>query len=1509
MKKLSFLKARALASLLALGSSLLLSAQAQGNVSPPNGTHSQQVVDLVVHSSLGAVEWKRVFNGSGWRFNRHWDGINASFKPVTVQNTGGGAPRLGAGDSGGGAAVCWIWVDEDWQPGDGSPLERVTPQQPRAIGPGEYIPPNNAYNQTAAPLDTALSSFFSACASSGGNITGGNGSDITQVFEGFRRQSQLYVGSGGTYIFKNRNVLKKLAIQRLPATSGEPNATPASFGSLVSVANGWRWSDRGGDWAEYDDTGRITRYGDRNNNTIWIQRNANGQISRIIDAGQAGNATSSSSAATGRVLITLHYNAGGYLVQAKDHPFADVAGDNPQRSVSYQYDSLGRMTSTTDTRGKTSQYGYDFKARLTSSTDPLGRATTMVYEDENNSVKQMTAADGGVSDYSFSYDDSKKTFYSKMQGPVNNSSGTAVRRTEEYTHDRAGDLIRYEVNGRAELAVTRDPVARTESRTNARGFTTVLTKNEFEQVTQVQHPDGARQSTQYEARWLNPIEMVDELGFKTIYGYDSNGNLIKKTEAQGTPDERVTEYELNAAGWPLKFTRKGRTEANGQITPDAVWQVEYDSAGQIKKTTDPEGHIRQYQFNRFGQLLKYTDPRGGITQYEVDAQGNLIKEINPLGNIRNFSYDSVGNLIGEVDARGKSTVTTFDSMNRQKMRTNAIGGQHTSEYDKQGSLISEKDEDGRSTRLEYDNFQRLIKQVDALNNVTQFDYQISDGSSAGQLGSLDEAVQIKYPTFSQQNRFDARERPASQTIKYRNSLGEQSITNSTSYNQRGDVTSETDPYGNTRNFLYNAFGQRVEVTDSLSGKTTYRFDARGNLLLLTDANGNTHRYEYDRNDQLIKETRPMGQVIQFQYDEAGNLVKRVEPNGNQYLYTLDAANRIVKLDHKRTDGLLLRSITQAWDANNNLTAWSDTDALQNQSSGAVLTYDDANRKTSEAVTYPSGYTLNYSYTYSLAGKKTRLTWPDGTQIDYAYSAHGELDSVNIPGEGMISVSEYNWNTPKKTTLPGGSGQERAFDGLLNLESLSVKTPGQQSTLSLSNRFGKKQEIKSRIRTDNAGNNASTTLSEQFSYDTDQRLTSVQRDSGGVFGLNSESYTLDAVANRIASSKINGNWQYDANNRLTQIGGGACGALNVVCYQWDVNSNLTHKIEPNNKHTIYRYDSHNRLNEVALNANGIEQLIARYGYDPMDRRLWKEQYRDKAGQPLPQALRTYYLYSDEGLIAEAIQHIVLNANKSVSSSGQAEISTQYGSKPDSEFTTGILFVKTRASNGQSLFAYYHHDHLNTPIQATDKSGHVVWVASYEPFGKAIVTTPAPTVDKPTISSNLRLPGQYLDEETGLHYNFRRYYDPETGRYITSDPIGLEGGLNLHLYALANPTTYSDPRGENAVKVIVQAVTAAIAAIKKCAGDKACKCKAVYASYKAACGLPRSCEKITKCDDPSLDIKEKTSRYCYQLRDLYIRMDCDRAIPTTVNHPGERDSARDVWKKCKAKQENCKNNGCV
>jgi len=120
-------------------------------------------------------------------------------------------------------------------------------------------------------------------------------------------------------------------------------------------------------------------------------------------------------------------------------------------------------------------------------------------------------------------------------------------------------------------------------------------------------------------------------------------------------------------------------------------------------------------------------------------------------------------------------------------------------------------------------------------------------------------------------------------------------------------------------------------------------------------------------------------------------------------------------------------------------------------------------------------------------------------------------------------------------------------------------------------------------------------------------------------------------------------------------------------------------------------------------------------------------------------------------------------------------------------------RTSSTNNQDTFAYFHHDHLDTPIQATDKQGRVVWAATYDAFGKATITTPEATPDKPTITVNLRLPGQIEDIEAGLHYNWNRYYDPDTGRYITQDPVGLEGGINFYGYAFNDPMNFYDPLG--------------------------------------------------------------------------------------------------------------------
>jgi RHS repeat-associated protein len=92
---------------------------------------------------------------------------------------------------------------------------------------------------------------------------------------------------------------------------------------------------------------------------------------------------------------------------------------------------------------------------------------------------------------------------------------------------------------------------------------------------------------------------------------------------------------------------------------------------------------------------------------------------------------------------------------------------------------------------------------------------------------------------------------------------------------------------------------------------------------------------------------------------------------------------------------------------------------------------------------------------------------------------------------------------------------------------------------------------------------------------------------------------------------------------------------------------------------------------------------------------------------------------------------------------------------------------------------HVDHLATPIAMTDPAGDLSWQGARDPYGATAIGTV-------TAENDNRFPGQRLESETGLHYNYFRDYDPSTGRYIQSDPIGLAGGLNTYGYVLANPS---------------------------------------------------------------------------------------------------------------------------
>ncbi len=511
----------------------------------------------------------------------------------------------------------------------------------------------------------------------------------------------------------------------------------------------------------------------------------------------------------------------------------------------------------------------------------------------------------------------------------------------------------------------------------------------------------------------------------------------------------------------------------------------------------------------------------------------------------------------------------------------------------------------------------------------------------------------------------------------------------------------------------------------------------------------------------------------------------------------DAAGRRTREDHypdaaAHAANNAAKSITYTWNTLDRLTGYSDG------TTSATYTFDAKQlRQIGESVNY-GAFTLATGATHNALGQKASLTYPDGATYGYTYDTNNQLSTVNFPtGHGNITINSYLWIVPSRITVPGGTQRTLQYDGLLRLKDLGVKDPGQSQVMGYQYGY------------DLAGNivaKATEAGTTNYGYDALDRLTGAAY-TGQTTAQANESYSYDQVANRITDTRTAAaTWAYDANNRLVTAG--------TISYSYDANGNTTNQTDSANPANTrnYVYDTDNRLIE-ARDANNT--LIAAYSYDPFGRRLSKDTGTSK----------TYYFYSAEGLIAEA--------------DAAGQITKSYGYAPGSTFSTNPLWMRTASQSGLPVYYTYQNDHLGTPMKLLNQSGVTVWGATYDALGRAAVD-PASTV-----SNNLRYPGQYYDAETGLHYNWNRYYDPSVGRYTTGDPIGLEGGVNLYTYVGGNPLSFTDPLGLkvfwNSHQMPSQAVVDLIEKIDECNGDRDVYVTSTIRderTNKAAGGRPRS-----------------------------------------------------------------------
>ncbi|MDZ6429300.1 RHS repeat-associated core domain-containing protein, partial [Escherichia coli] len=388
-----------------------------------------------------------------------------------------------------------------------------------------------------------------------------------------------------------------------------------------------------------------------------------------------------------------------------------------------------------------------------------------------------------------------------------------------------------------------------------------------------------------------------------------------------------------------------------------------------------------------------------------------------------------------------------------------------------------------------------------------------------------------------------------------------------------------------------------------------------------------------------------------------------------------------------------------------------------------------------------------THQYDELGNRTATTFPDGRTQRHLYYGSGHLQQINLDRE---VISEFTRDHLHREVL---------------------RSQGRLSTRQLYDPGGrlKRRETYSGMR----GVVPETFTDRQYSYSGEDELLKTRHSRRG-----ETDYFYDPTG-RITACRSEdegylASWQYDAaGNLLGRRAGERATAENSVVpfnrlmsyrgvhYRYDEFGRAVEK-EGRSGTQSYRYDAEHRMVEVTT-ARGTY----RYVYDALGRRTEK-QHISPDGKPYN---RTKFLWDGMRLAQESRPE----------GTGSLYIYRDQGSYEP------LARVDKAGKEGPNRILYFHTDVNGAPEEMTDSDGKIVWETGYQVWGNTIQEK-----DHGGVEQNLRYQGQYLDRETGLHYNLHRYYDPDVGRFMVTDPIGLLGGLNLYSY-VPNPLSWIDPLG--------------------------------------------------------------------------------------------------------------------
>ena len=578
-------------------------------------------------------------------------------------------------------------------------------------------------------------------------------------------------------------------------------------------------------------------------------------------------------------------------------------------------------------------------------------------------------------------------------------------------------------------------------------------------------------------------------------------------------------------------------------------------------------------------------------------------------------------------------------------------------------------------------------------------------------------------------------------------------------------------------------GLPIKRTNALGHTFAYAYDKARRLTVLTNENGETYRLDYDQTDNLIQETGWDGKITAYGYDVAGQLVQQTEYGQSNHEGRLKERPETWHIHHFKRNilGQLIekqsRKVShkngQSKDEGISRTRFEydpitgNLTKARNQHSSVELAYDELDRLIGETTVH-NGQSATVGYRYDPLGNRIRTILPDGRHIDYLYYGSGHLHQISLDGEVVSDIERDKLHREIQRTQ-GSISSLYDYDPMGRLKSQRTVWNGTQTLHGKQNPLAG-GAVNRRYAYDKAGNLIQSADQRSgvlhYVYDKIGRIQEACNSQTG----RSETFAFDPAHNILSDKTAEGKGgNLVSGNRLKEYNG--------IEYTYDALGNLIYRQLPDGENQYYQYDLENQLVRAEIKKPAGNTEIWTYAYDPFGRRLSKER-QDKLAWTSTDPKRTHFVWDGTRLLQEYTYKGCY---------------TYIYTDQDSYEPLAQVFHNNQ-DEGQYL-AYFHNDQIGIPREMTDIHGNLLWYGEYTAWGRLKKDE---RVYK-NAHQPFRLQNQYFDEETGLHYNLMRYYEPEAGRFVNQDPIGLLGGSNLYRFA-PNAQGWTDPSGFIAMALV-------------------------------------------------------------------------------------------------------------